>query len=159
VSHPSFTLIPLLTVMSVVLGSPEAGCSTFLKTIANHTQEYYSVTGERHYDSLSPQDLQRNFRGDVQYCPEEDVHFPTLTVEQTIGFAAETRTPRNRLGKSRREYRDTVTDVLTTLFGLRQVRKTPVGNAQIRGISGGQKKRVSLAEVLATSPYIACWDK
>lgn len=68
--------------ITVVLGRPGSGCSTFLKTIANHREEYHSVTGEVHYDSLSPEDVTKHFRGDVQYCPEDDVHFPTLTVNQ-----------------------------------------------------------------------------
>lgn len=55
----------------VVLGRPGAGCSTFLKTLANQTDEYVAVLGERHYDSLSPQEIRERFRGDVTYCPEE----------------------------------------------------------------------------------------
>ncbi|TEB24254.1 hypothetical protein FA13DRAFT_1714739 [Coprinellus micaceus] len=79
--------------MLLVLGSPGAGCSTLLKTVANHRDEYYAVDGEVHYDSISPGDLQKYFRGDVQYCPEDDVHFPTLSVEQTLDFAGRTRNP------------------------------------------------------------------
>ncbi|KAF5330227.1 hypothetical protein D9611_010600 [Ephemerocybe angulata] len=144
--------------MLLVLGSPGAGCSTMLKTLANHTEEYHAVSGERHYDSISPADLKRYFRGDVQYCPEDDIHFPTLTVEQTIDFAATTRTPRTRIDGTRSQFVETLTTILTTVFGLRHVRKTPVGNQQIRGISGGQKKRVSIAEALATRACIRCWD-
>jgi ATP-binding cassette subfamily G (WHITE) protein 2 (SNQ2) len=33
--------------LPVVLGSPGAGCSTLLKTVANHTSEYHSVSGSR----------------------------------------------------------------------------------------------------------------
>jgi ATP-binding cassette subfamily G (WHITE) protein 2 (SNQ2) len=49
--------------------------------------------------------------------------------------------------------------MLTTLFGLRHAKNTPVGNAAIRGVSGGEKKRVSIAESLATRALISCWDK
>lgn len=56
----------------VVLGSPGSGCSTFLKTLANQRGEYHSVEGEVHYDSLSPQDIAKHYRGDVTYCPEDD---------------------------------------------------------------------------------------
>ncbi|KAI0653264.1 hypothetical protein C8Q70DRAFT_1059497 [Cubamyces menziesii] len=31
-------------------------------------------------------------RGDVQYCPEDNAHFPTITADQTLRFAATTRT-------------------------------------------------------------------
>ncbi|KAF6749443.1 hypothetical protein DFP72DRAFT_1173580 [Ephemerocybe angulata] len=65
----------------LVLGRPGAGWSTMLKTLANHTEEYCAVSGERIYDPISPTDLKRYFHGDVQYCPEDDIHFPTLAVE------------------------------------------------------------------------------
>ncbi|TEB24253.1 hypothetical protein FA13DRAFT_1756871 [Coprinellus micaceus] len=138
--------------MLLVLGSPGAGCSTMLKTLANHREEYHSITGDVHYDSISPSEVKKYFRGG------HDVHFPTLTVEQTIEFAARTRTPRARLDQSREVFRKTMTDILITVFGLRHVRNTFVGDAQIRGISGGQRKRVSIAEMLATRACIGCWD-
>lgn len=143
----------------VVLGRPGSGCTTFLKTIANRRQEYRAVQGDVHYDSLTPSELQRHYRGDVQYCPEDDIHFPSLTVEQTIKFAATTRTPRQRTGESRSEYVDWTANVLTTVFGLRHARKTPVGDHLLRGVSGGEKKRVSIAESLAARSCIGAWDK
>lgn len=149
-----------LTIQPVVLGRPGSGCSTFLKVLANRRDEFYAVEGEVHYNSFSPEDIDRHYRGDVQYCPEDDVHFPTLTVEQTIGFAAKTRTPQRRPeGLSRKELWTTITDVLMTLFGLQHVKDTPVGDAALRGVSGGQKKRVSISEMLATRNLLACWDK
>lgn len=143
----------------VVLGRPGSGCSTFLKTLANRRKEYYAIEGDVHYDSISPSELQSHYRGDVQYCPEDDVHFPTLTVEQTLKFAATTRTPRHRATDSREEYADRMTDVLTTVFGLRHTRNTPVGDHMVRGVSGGEKKRVSIAEALAARSCIGAWDK
>jgi ABC-type multidrug transport system ATPase subunit len=56
----------------VVLGRPGSGCSTFLKTLANQRGEYHAVAGEVHYDSLSPDDIAKHYRGDVTYCPEDD---------------------------------------------------------------------------------------
>ncbi|KAJ3501614.1 hypothetical protein NLJ89_g9259 [Agrocybe chaxingu] len=144
--------------MLLVLGSPGSGCSTLLKTLANHRKEYYSVQGDVHYDSLSHEDLDKHFRGDVQYCPEDDVHFPTLTVEQTLKFAATARTPRVRVDTSREEFADWTTNLLATIFGLKHVLNTPVGDASIRGVSGGQKKRVSIAEALAARSCIGAWD-
>ena len=95
----------------------------------------------------------------MQYCPEDDVHFPTLTVEQTLKFAVTTRTPRDRIDVSREQFQDEVTKVLTTIFGLRHALNTPVGDAAIRGVSGGEKKRVSIAEAMATRSCVGAWDK
>ena len=144
----------------MVLGRPGAGCTTLLKTLANLREEYHSVEGDVFYDSTSPQDLKSHFRGDVQYCPEEDLHFPSLTVEQTISFAVNTRAPHWPLVRqTRNEYTKFMTDVLISIFGLNHCRKTPIGDAVIRGISGGEKKRVSLAEALALRSCITTWDK
>ncbi|KAF8960414.1 pleiotropic drug resistance ABC transporter [Flammula alnicola] len=144
--------------MLLVLGSPGSGCSTLLKTLANHRQEYHSVHGDVHYDSITSEDLRKHFRGDVQYCPEDDVHFPTLSVDQTLRFAAAARTPRVRPGGSRKDYAGVLTTVLATIFGLRHTLTTPVGDAAIRGVSGGEKKRVSIAEGLASRSCIGAWD-
>ncbi|KAF8622877.1 hypothetical protein AX15_006680 [Amanita polypyramis BW_CC] len=145
--------------MLLVLGRPDSGCTTFLKTLANRRSEYYAIEGDVHYDSLSPSEMQSHYRGDVQYCPEDDIHFPTLTVDQTLKFAAATRTPREHFSKTRGQFAQEETDNLTTIFGLGYAKDTPVGDAAMRGVSGGEKKRVSLAEALATRARIGCWDK
>ena len=143
----------------MVLGRPGSGCSTLLKVLANERHEFHKVEGEVWYDSLSPEQVEAHYRGDVQYCPEDDVHFPTLTVDQTIRFAAETRTPRHRLdGVSREEHVSRLSEVLETLFGLRHVKNTLVGDASIRGVSGGEKKRVSISEALASRGLLISWD-
>lgn len=128
--------------------------------LANQRDTYHNVEGEVHYDSLTPREIATQYRGDVQYSPEDDVHFPTLTVEETIKFAAKTRTPHTRVeGQTRDDLVEEITDVLITVFGLRHARKTLVGDARIRGISGGEKKRVSISEALACRSLINCWDK
>lgn len=143
----------------MVLGRPGSGCTTLLKTLANLRGEYHAVKGDVFYDSISPEDVRNHVRGDVQYCPEDDIHFPTLTVDQTLAFAAKTRAPRVRISNSTEEYTKLVTDMLTTTFGLNHAKNTLIGSAAIHGISGGEKKRVSIAEVLATRSCITAWDK
>jgi ATP-binding cassette subfamily G (WHITE) protein 2 (SNQ2) len=143
----------------VVLGMPGSGCSTLLKIIANLRDEYHAVEGDVYYDSISREDLRKYYRGDIQYCPEDDVHFPTLTVDQTLQFAAKTRTPHTRIDHTRKEHTKRITDLLITIFGLGHARKTAVGDAAIRGVSGGERKRVSIAEALATKGRVTAWDK
>lgn len=62
-------------------------------------------------------------------------------------------------GMSKDEYVETVTKTLGTVFGLRHVKDTKVGDAAIRGVSGGERKRVSIAEALATRAKLGAWDK
>lgn len=104
--------------------------------------------------------MHKHYRGDVVYCPEDDVHFPTLTVKETLSFAVKTRIPnrRSRL-HSRKEFVDNAVELLGTVFGLRQVMDNKVGNAAVHGVSGGQRKRVSIAEALAIRARLGAWDK
>ena len=151
----------LSELFSVVLGRPGAGCTTLLHTISAHTPASSGIktSGMLQYDSL-PSPLPEAYRCDLQYCPEADVHLPTLTVAQTLAFAARTRTPRSRPdGATRDLCVDLMVEVLLTIFGLRHVRDVKVGNEWVRGVSGGQRKRVSVAEVLAMRGKIICWDK
>jgi ATP-binding cassette subfamily G (WHITE) protein 2 (SNQ2) len=46
-----------------------------------------------------------------------------------------------------------------SVFGLNGVRNTIVGDENFRGVSGGEKKRVSIAEMLSARGRVGCWDK
>ncbi|KAI9569369.1 ABC-2 type transporter-domain-containing protein [Boletus coccyginus] len=145
--------------MLLVLGRPGSGCSTFLKTIANHRGDYFDVLGDVFYDSFSSEEIKERYRGDVVYCPEDDVHFPTLKVWETLEFASMMRTPSSRAhSQSRSAHAMHTAEALMRIFGLERARDTVVGNASLRGISGGEKKRVSLAEVMSARGKIVCWD-
>ncbi|KAG1782156.1 P-loop containing nucleoside triphosphate hydrolase protein [Suillus placidus] len=145
--------------MLLVLGRPGAGCSTFLKTLANQCGGYHAVEGQIFYDSFTSEEIHDSFRGDVTYCPEDDIHFPTLTVDQTLSFAVRNRTPATRcLGQTREDYVEDTTTMLMKVLGLYRSKHTLVGNAQIQGVSGGERKRVSIAETLGSAGSLGAWD-
>ncbi|KAK9465563.1 ABC-2 type transporter-domain-containing protein [Lipomyces arxii] len=145
--------------MLLVLGRPGSGCSTFLRTIAGETESYKGVDGVISYDGIDQKTMTSRFRSDIVYCAETDDHFPTLNVNETLSFAAAIKAPRIRGGDvSTKEYVEDVRNVLATVFGLSHTFHTPVGNDFIRGVSGGERKRVSLAEVLAGRANLVCWD-
>jgi ATP-binding cassette subfamily G (WHITE) protein 2 (PDR) len=63
--------------------------------------------------------MHRHFRGEIIYNVETEIHFPNLTVGQTLSFAAKARVPRNRpQGVTRQQFADRFRDVATALFGL-----------------------------------------
>ena len=131
-----------------------------MRVLANQRNEYHSVEGEVNYDSFTPHDIKKHYRGDVQYCPEDDVHFPTMTVEQTLQFAAKTRTPSSRVDDMTRQAANrVVVEIVLTVLGLRGARDTLIGSASVQGVSGGEKKRVSIGEALVTRSQITSWDK
>ena len=70
------------------------------------------------------------------------------------------RTPSRRSDHhSRSAHATHTTEALMRIFGLEHARDTVVGDAALRGISGGEKKRVSLAEVMSARGKLVCWDK
>ncbi|KAG2054926.1 pleiotropic drug resistance ABC transporter [Suillus hirtellus] len=145
--------------MLLVLGRPGSGCSTFLKTLANQCGEYHAIEGQVFYDAFTPKEIHDSFRGDVTYCPEDDIHFPTLTVNQTLSFAVSNRTPATcLLGQTRKDYVEDTTTMLMKVLGLYGSKNTLVGSAQIQGISGGERKRVSIAEILGSVSPLGTWD-
>jgi ATP-binding cassette subfamily G (WHITE) protein 2 (PDR) len=103
--------------------------------------------------------MHSHFRGEVTYQAEVDTHFPQLTVSETLLFAALARTPSNRLpGVSRRQYAEHLRDVVMAVFGISHTANTRVGNDLVRGVSGGERKRVSIAEVTLNQSPLQCWD-
>jgi ATP-binding cassette subfamily G (WHITE) protein 2 (PDR) len=117
-----------------------------------------SRTNSRH-PGISREIMQYRFRGEVLYQAESDIHFPHLTVGQTLLFAALARTPKNRfLGVTRQQYAQHVSDVVMAVLGLSHIVDTKLGNDFIRGISGGERKRVSIAEVMLSQSQPQCWD-
>ena len=88
-----------------------------------------------------------------------DKHFPHLTVGETLEFAAATRTPQTRIeDTTREEHIEATVQVVMAMCGLTHTRNTKVGNDFIRGVSGGERKRVSIAEMIVARSSICAWD-
>lgn len=103
--------------------------------------------------------MHKDFRGETIYTAEQDVHFPMLTVGDTLLFAARARAPRlTPGGVSRDTYSLHLRDVVMATFGIRHTINTKVGNDFVRGVSGGERKRVSIAEAALSGAPFQCWD-
>ncbi|KAI5293121.1 hypothetical protein KEM52_005819 [Ascosphaera acerosa] len=145
--------------MVLVLGRPGAGCTTFLKVMANLRLGYTGVDGEVMYGPFDAAEFGKRYRGEAVYSPEDDSHHPTLTVGQTLGFAVDTKTPRKRPGgMSKAEFKSSIIDLLLKMFNIEHTRHTIVGDQFTRGVSGGERKRVSIAEMMVTSATVLSWD-
>ncbi|KAI4152547.1 MAG: hypothetical protein LQ340_002854 [Diploschistes diacapsis] len=144
----------------VVLGPPGSGCSTFLKTIAGETHGFeVDPNSKVNYQGISYRQMHKDFRGEAIYTAEQDVHFPQLTVGETLLFAARARAPRLLPeGISPKRYAAHLRDVVMATFGIRHTINTKVGNDFVRGVSGGERKRVSIAEAALSGAPLQCWD-
>ncbi|OQE34548.1 hypothetical protein PENCOP_c017G05487 [Penicillium coprophilum] len=144
----------------VVLGKPGSGCSTLLKTIAGEMNGIeMSEESVLNYQGIPASEMQNSFKGEAIYAAETDVHFPQLSVGDTLMFAALARAPRNRLeGVGNKQYAEHMRDVVMAMLGLSHTINTRVGNDFIRGVSGGERKRVSIAEATLSQSPLQCWD-
>ena len=152
VVHPGETV--------AVLGPPGSGCSTFLKTMSGNTDGFHiSAESVINYQGIRPEQMKSAFRGEAIYVSEVDEHFPHLTVGDTLYFAARARTPANIPDNiSRQSYAEHLRDVTMNIFGISNVKNTRVGDSVIRGVSGGERKRVSVAEAALSYAPLQCWD-
>lgn len=146
--------------MLVVLGPPGSGCSTFLKTVAGETHGFaIEDDAEINYNGIHPKQMHTHFKGEAIYTAEVDVHFPNITVGDTLSFAAKARAPRHIPGGlSRSEYANFMRDVIMAIFGISHTINTVVGNDFVRGVSGGERKRVTIAEAALSGAPLQCWD-
>lgn len=146
--------------MLIVLGRPGSGCTTFLKSICGQLLGLKkSESSVIHYNGVPQEIYHKELRGEVLYNQETEKHFPHLSVVQTLQFAAATRTPSTgALDLSAKEFSNLKAEIAMSLFGLSHVRSTKVGNDFIRGVSGGERKRVSIAEMGVSGAPIAAWD-
>ncbi|KAI5807966.1 putative ABC transporter [Peziza echinospora] len=157
--------------MLLVLGRPGSGCSTFLKTIANQRAGFEEVSGQVIYGGgenggggIDAKTAKKTLRGEILYNPEEDLHYATLTVKETLKFAINARMPgreaRTHPGQTRKGYIAEFLHAVSMIFNLNHALKTPIGDEYVhRGVSGGEKKRVSIAEAMVTKASCCqCWD-
>ncbi|KAH7139880.1 ABC transporter ABCl1 [Dactylonectria estremocensis] len=146
--------------MLVVLGPPGSGCSTILKTIAGETNGIHVKEGSYlNYQGISAKEMHSHHRGEVIYTAEVDVHFPMMTVGDTLSFAARARLPRKLpSGVEKTHLADHFRDVIMAMFGISHTVDTVVGNEFIRGVSGGERKRLSICETALSGAPLQCWD-
>lgn len=78
---------------------------------------------------------------------------------ETLTFASRARSVRHTPRGFSRQQLDTLRrDVMIAIFGLNHTIDTLVGDDFVRGVSGGERKRVSIAEASLTGAKFQCWD-
>lgn len=135
-----------------VLGASGSGKSTLIDALANRIAKE-SLKGTI---TLNGEQLESRLLKVISaYVMQDDLLYPMLTVEETLMFAAEFRLPRT-LSKSKKQMR---VQALIDQLGLRNAAKTVIGDEGHRGVSGGERRRVSIGIDIIHDPIILFLDE
>ncbi|KAJ8484684.1 hypothetical protein OPV22_017169 [Ensete ventricosum] len=135
-----------------VLGASGSGKSTLIDALANRIvreslQGSITINGEKLEGRL--------LKVISAYVMQDDLLYPMLTVEETLMFSAEFRLPRS-LSASKKKSR---VQALIDQLGLRSAAKTIIGDEIHRGVSGGERRRVSIGIDIIHDPIILFLDE
>ncbi|KAG0260464.1 hypothetical protein DFQ27_003521 [Actinomortierella ambigua] len=139
-----------------IMGPSGSGKTTLLDLVADRQARINgNIEGQILLNDVPVKDYGAICKRLVGYVTQEDDFIETLTVQETLTFAAHMKLPRsmNNVDKAAR-----VNAVMHEL-GLTHIRQTKVGGKVIRGISGGEKRRVTIAIELLSSPSVLLLDE
>ncbi|POM69882.1 ABC Superfamily [Phytophthora palmivora] len=157
--------------MTLVLGQPGSGKSTLLKALSGRLRTNGSrlnMSGEITYNGESHHLVSKQLPLLIAYVAQKDEHFPLLSVQETLSFAHafcagiesdEVQRPAMLRGlhaghnnqqalKSALEMFENHPEVIKEQLGLQNCWNTVVGDTMVRGVSGGEKKRVTIGEMI-----------
>jgi len=152
--------------MTLVLAPPGAGKSQFLKTLAGRMRNEKRVTGDLWYNGLTADEQLRAGQYVEKLCAlvaQGDVHMANLTVRETLNFSLESSVADPKLLENPNPQllamHKRKVDLLLSVLGMHECAETIAGNAVIRGVSGGQKKRLTIGEFMITNARVLLLDE
>ncbi|CAL1577868.1 unnamed protein product [Knipowitschia caucasica] len=139
--------------MLAIIGSSGCGKTSLLDILTCRDEGGVMTSG--HVLINGKPNTPRVVRKTIAHVRQDDRLLPHLTVRETLVFVAKLRLP-TYFSKAQRDKR--VDDVIAELR-LRQCANTRVGNDYVRGVSGGERRRVSIAVQLLWNPGILILDE
>ncbi|KAL8509520.1 hypothetical protein ACS0TY_016654 [Phlomoides rotata] len=105
--------------------------------------------------TYNDQPYSKSLKSRIGFVTQDDVLFPHLTVRETLTYAARLRLPKT-LTKEGKDQR--AADVIYEL-GLESCQDTMIGGSFVRGISGGERKRVCIGNEIIINPSLLFLDE
>lgn len=144
--------------LNVVMGPSGCGKTSLLNAIAHRLSSsitaQYRTSGKLLFNGCEPSNLV--VRSICSYVSQNDnALLPSLTVRETLHFAAALRLP-SFMSKAEKHQR---AEEILTRMGLKDCANNLIGNELLKGISGGEKRRVTIAVQILTNPRILLLDE
>ena len=136
--------------ITAILGPSAAGKSLLMRVLSGRVHNL-KVTGDFRIDGNRVD--YRDIANSISFVPQEDVHIGELTPRETLYNSAAMKR-----AKSTSELNEDVSHLLEVL-GLTEVADNTIGTTFVRGISGGQKKRVDIGTELVAAPKLLFLDE
>ena len=138
-----------------IMGSSGAGKTTLLNTLAGRIWIKNKKDELKGSVLVNGKVRDGRWRRTAGYVEQEDLMYGLLSVQETIQFAADFKLPKELTPGERRS----IVDRVIELLGLTPIRHSKIGEETLRGISGGEKKRVAIGIELVTFPGLLFLDE
>uniref|UniRef100_H3GLW5 ABC transporter domain-containing protein n=1 Tax=Phytophthora ramorum TaxID=164328 RepID=H3GLW5_PHYRM len=164
--------------ITLLLGQPGSGKSSLLKILSGRfpIEKNITVEGSVTFNNVQREEIIQRLPQFVSYVNQRDKHFPMLTVKETLEFAHKfsgstlSEHQVNMLSRgSAKENAEALEatsavfkhypDIILQQLGLKNCQNTIVGDAMTRGVSGGERKRVTTGEMEFGKKYISLMDE
>lgn len=137
--------------LTAILGGSGSGKTSLLNSLSHKIGDSgLKTTGEVLYNGNANLSSVRS-----AYVMQQDILLPTLTVKETLQYAAELRLPPPTTASERSR----IVEEIIMELGLKECANTRIGNNIHKGCSGGEKRRTSLGVQMLSNPSVLFLDE
>jgi ABC-type multidrug transport system ATPase subunit len=137
-----------------VMGPSGCGKTTFMNVLCGRA--FYGTPTPGSVVTINGgEDEIMNHRHKIGFVPQNDTVHDTLTVQENLWYSARLRMP----ASSTEAERDRIVEDTLQLLQIDHIRHSVVGSAKVKGISGGQRKRVNIGLELTCDPVVLFLDE
>ncbi|KAK2734924.1 hypothetical protein FQN57_001421 [Myotisia sp. PD_48] len=137
--------------LTAIIGGSGSGKTSFLNAVAGRVAGgRTNISGVTLFNSVADINSVRS-----SYVMQQDVLIPTLTVRETLQYAADLRLPPPTTAEERRD----VVDRVILELGLKECADTRIGTTAHKGCSGGEKRRTSIGVQMLANPSVLFCDE